>query len=836
MAEVPRASGAAAKGDRPMGRTNMYVGMRVKISGLNSRPELNGTVGTALSFERQRDRYVVKISSDECVALKSVNLSLAVGNDTTNELRTAEEEISCDVAGAEATSMKPELCGDHHLWMHATFYAQRGEQFEKWWVAQTVPARRRRLRCMSSDMEDTLLDFLAGDPSVPEGQLRVVFMAPPWSMQNASGEEMCLEMRIHPNPILAIVKYFADAVHLRNAALRADGKVPVEPPSAVLGGMRIEGLIELTQGLLEMYMDETGDEAVQVLACAGSSRLSESLTQHIDETIGALRGRCGVSDHEVALIHGIDSAESQTATRAALQAAGLLCATQPATRPATQPVTDGEKSDAVEQDLESIMRKRVQRSSRWMDPAPDKNVKSSRSPTFRLTVSCRRNATAAIAIIVKIMRRHTTSSLSLGRVKVRSGKAAMQSADAFIDQVKAVQVPDNELVDIARSFAAIGDVVGTLDNMVLPLAINTDLVRAAWMLVENARVARNEAVAKAISPVQMGLVWGFTCLPISPEIAEEPLKNVLKFVGPADQWTRPRYAQLSAAAAHVGLSTAYIMTGKLRQCEKALTAAITAAPDWEPHEDADWRCRRAMVREQMGFAFLSDGHVHEIFLDFERAVAGLTPDDSEFVSAAFSLARYCLSPTGLTGNVLRGERYLALGEAALQRSLWLFGSDSKFTDRKIPIMVNIEETRKKYTALGPSGSEIRRVNITSLLTKQDSLQFATKPSKGERSKQLCSKCGISESKAGSKFKKCGRCGTTAYCSAECQKQHWPNHKMICEYLGSAQARAPVASASAAASGSAEVLAAAVDEDVVGPAPSAAADELEALRVANRAML
>ena len=50
----------------------------------------------------------------------------------------------------------------------------------------------------------------------------------------------------------------------------------------------------------------------------------------------------------------------------------------------------------------------------------------------------------------------------------------------------------------------------------------------------------------------------------------------------------------------------------------------------------------------------------------------MTPDDFEFVIAAFALAHYCLSPTGLTGNVRRGELYLGLGEAALRRSLWLF--------------------------------------------------------------------------------------------------------------------------------------------------------------------
>ena len=55
----------------------MYVGMRVSISGLNSRPELNGTVGTAVSFEQGRGRYAVQLGSGEKLAVKAGNLSLA---------------------------------------------------------------------------------------------------------------------------------------------------------------------------------------------------------------------------------------------------------------------------------------------------------------------------------------------------------------------------------------------------------------------------------------------------------------------------------------------------------------------------------------------------------------------------------------------------------------------------------------------------------------------------------------------------------------------------------------------------------------------------------------
>ena len=61
----------------------MYVGMRVTISGLSSRPELNGMTGTALSFESAKGRYAVQLASGggATLALKAANLSLAADED-----------------------------------------------------------------------------------------------------------------------------------------------------------------------------------------------------------------------------------------------------------------------------------------------------------------------------------------------------------------------------------------------------------------------------------------------------------------------------------------------------------------------------------------------------------------------------------------------------------------------------------------------------------------------------------------------------------------------------------------------------------------------------------
>lgn len=54
----------------------MYVGMRVQIDGLQSRPDLNGKVGIAAQFDNKRGRYAVEVSG-EAIMLKAGNLSLA---------------------------------------------------------------------------------------------------------------------------------------------------------------------------------------------------------------------------------------------------------------------------------------------------------------------------------------------------------------------------------------------------------------------------------------------------------------------------------------------------------------------------------------------------------------------------------------------------------------------------------------------------------------------------------------------------------------------------------------------------------------------------------------
>ncbi|CAI5495620.1 unnamed protein product [Closterium sp. Naga37s-1] len=51
--------------------------------------------------------------------------------------------------------------------------------------------------------------------------------------------------------------------------------------------------------------------------------------------------------------------------------------------------------------------------------------------------------------------------------------------------------------------------------------------------------------------------------------------------------------------------------------------------------------------------------------------------------------------------------------------------------------------------------------------------------KGERRGCAWAQCGGVEG-AGLQLKLCSRCGKAAYCSRECQKAHWPSHKLTCQ--------------------------------------------------------
>ncbi|KAJ7447061.1 hypothetical protein B0H11DRAFT_2248486 [Mycena galericulata] len=51
----------------------------------------------------------------------------------------------------------------------------------------------------------------------------------------------------------------------------------------------------------------------------------------------------------------------------------------------------------------------------------------------------------------------------------------------------------------------------------------------------------------------------------------------------------------------------------------------------------------------------------------------------------------------------------------------------------------------------------------------------------QRGYRMCDQCGAAESPSVSKFRLCGGCMTTQYCSPDCQRIHWPAHKVICQH-------------------------------------------------------
>jgi hypothetical protein len=53
----------------------------------------------------------------------------------------------------------------------------------------------------------------------------------------------------------------------------------------------------------------------------------------------------------------------------------------------------------------------------------------------------------------------------------------------------------------------------------------------------------------------------------------------------------------------------------------------------------------------------------------------------------------------------------------------------------------------------------------------------------QQAKTACWSCGRGEACSGSKHSKCGKCKQSFYCSAACQKAHWPAHKLSCRRRG-----------------------------------------------------
>jgi len=84
-------------------------------------------------------------------------------------------------------------------------------------------------------------------------------------------------------------------------------------------------------------------------------------------------------------------------------------------------------------------------------------------------------------------------------------------------------------------------------------------------------------------------------------------------------------------------------------------------------------------------------------------------------------------------------------------------------------------------------------------------------------KKACAHCGAAEAKTASgKLLRCGRCKAVSFCSADCQKAHWPTHKSECK---PAEAPAPAAPAAATAPAAAAAAAAAAAPTLNPAAPA-----------------
>ena len=87
---------------------------------------------------------------------------------------------------------------------------------------------------------------------------------------------------------------------------------------------------------------------------------------------------------------------------------------------------------------------------------------------------------------------------------------------------------------------------------------------------------------------------------------------------------------------------------------------------------------------------------------------------------------------------------------------------------------------KRFAAL----DAVARSNVKSLAGRcdvaidADGAFGAAAPPLGSREGPRCAACG-GRPKAGAKLSRCARCKNVSYCSAECQRGHWPKHKAAC---------------------------------------------------------
>ncbi|KAF8648115.1 hypothetical protein AX16_006399 [Volvariella volvacea WC 439] len=71
---------------------------------------------------------------------------------------------------------------------------------------------------------------------------------------------------------------------------------------------------------------------------------------------------------------------------------------------------------------------------------------------------------------------------------------------------------------------------------------------------------------------------------------------------------------------------------------------------------------------------------------------------------------------------------------------------------------------------------------TACYSQPAAANYYTAPAHAHKTRgyRICDTCGAAET-PNTKFRLCGGCLTTQYCSPDCQKNHWPAHKAICQH-------------------------------------------------------
>ena len=109
---------------------------------------------------------------------------------------------------------------------------------------------------------------------------------------------------------------------------------------------------------------------------------------------------------------------------------------------------------------------------------------------------------------------------------------------------------------------------------------------------------------------------------------------------------------------------------------------------------------------------------------------------------------------------------------------------SKESPRGTWIHVEVELLRVEPPEASATGTELVDANTFSLLQRPDGYDWQGMDhdtTNAFRNEKVCAWCRKPERMMHGKkrFKRCGRCKTTIYCSTQCGTEAWPHHKLVC---------------------------------------------------------